>query len=843
MQCCVPFCVNTSDNASTSAGTGITFHELSRLPREESLHAAWLRTLGTQDHHLPDPAVVCSQHFLDEDFSETKSCVRQIRSNAIPTTVQMCMICLDTDSKLSLMSEHKLEETYEQLTGLSLCRGGNLKQTLCVLCAQRLINFSRFRDLCLRAHSLMTDLLAQDESITIQHKELMNCATKHLQCNLTQTTLGADYCDLYIDHTDEEEQTAAEESVVKDVASVVVKNEYSSDSMSNADNSTLVHKDDNDRNRSNNDCVLNDEYSDMSIELESRLLDEAIGEALHNKTTACWAAVTEHTETESFIKSESVVFECSFCDKEFLQEITYLEHLSKHSSFIQVAGGEAACDASQVCEPRAAVSRSGDSLVLQNKTGSRRLNDVPPPAADCAQALVAPLSARLAANNDYKVQATEEAAATRKTEQILETGVGKLNKQSSQNGTEIYTDINRFTNCVVQLYDIFKKPKKPVLDENPRLKTHTDAKPYSCEMCNYKCTHKSSLRQHMKTHTGEKPFCCKVCNYKSALKHHILNHMKTHNGEKPFCCEICNYRCAQKDNLKKHKRIHTGEKRFSCDICNYKCIQKHHLLYHMKTHTDAKPYSCEMCNYKCARKHHLLYHMKTHTGEKPFSGKICNYKCTVKSNLLQHMRTHTGEKPFCCEICNYKCAQKGDLKKHKKIHTGEKPFSCEICNYKCARKQHLLDHMKTHTGEKPYSCQICNYKCIQKHHLLDHMKTHTGEKPFSCEICNYKSARKHNLLQHMKTHTSEKPFCCEICNYRSAHKGDIKKHKRTHTGEKPFCCEICNYKCSHKGALNRHKRIHTGDKPFSCETCNYKSAERCNLLQHKMRMHTQTKSQ
>ncbi|XP_052745769.1 uncharacterized protein LOC128199598 [Bicyclus anynana] len=169
MQCCVPFCVNTSDNASTSAGTGITFHELSRLPREESLHAAWLRTLGTQDHHLPDPAVVCSQHFLDEDFSETKSCVRQIRSNAIPTTVQMCMICLDTDSKLSLMSEHKLEETYEQLTGLSLfqlCRG-NLKQTLCVLCAQRLINFSRFRDLCLRAHSLMTDLLAQDESVSI----------------------------------------------------------------------------------------------------------------------------------------------------------------------------------------------------------------------------------------------------------------------------------------------------------------------------------------------------------------------------------------------------------------------------------------------------------------------------------------------------------------------------------------------------------------------------------------------------------------------------------------------------------------------------------------------------
>ncbi|XP_052745841.1 uncharacterized protein LOC112045791 [Bicyclus anynana] len=365
MQCCVPFCVNTSDNAATSEGTGITFHE---LPKNENLHAVWLRALGTQDHQLPDPAVVCSQHLLDEDFYETKSCVRQICSNAIPTTVQMCMICLHTDSKLSLMSKHKLEEAYEQLTGLSLfqlCRGGNLKQTLCVLCAQRLINFSRFRDLCLRAHSLMTDLLAQDELITVQHKELMNCATKHLQCNLTQTTLAADHCDLYIDHTDEEEQTAAEESVVGDVATAVLKNEYSSDSMSNADNSELLHKDCNDKDNSNNNCVSDDEYSDMSIKLESGLLDEAIGEALHRKATASWAAVTEHAEIESSIKSESVVFECSFCDKEFLQEIAYMEHLSKH---LQDASGDSACDASQECEPRAAVSRSGDSLVLQNKS-------------------------------------------------------------------------------------------------------------------------------------------------------------------------------------------------------------------------------------------------------------------------------------------------------------------------------------------------------------------------------------------------------------------------------------------------------------------------------------------
>ncbi|XP_052746253.1 uncharacterized protein LOC112049550 [Bicyclus anynana] len=375
MRCCVPFCENTFDNMSTSERTGITFHG---LPSEGNLRTAWLRALGTQDHHLPDPAVVCSQHFLDDDFYTTESCVRQIHSNAVPSIVQMCMICLDSDSKLSLMSKHKLDEAYEQLTGLSLfqlCRRGNLKQTLCVMCAQRLINFSRFRDLSLRAHSLLTDSVEQRASNTIQHKELMNCTSAHLKCNLTQTTLGANHCDLYIDHTD------GEESVVGDVATVVVKNENSSDSMSSADNLELAQEDDNHIDNSNNECASDDEYSDMSIELESRLLDEAISQALRRKADHVAA-------TQSSIKSESDIFQCEFCFEDFVQELAYKEHMSKHLQSAASGAARAAvsrscdslvlqnksvyndtaCAASQVCEPRAAVSRSCDSLVLQNKS-------------------------------------------------------------------------------------------------------------------------------------------------------------------------------------------------------------------------------------------------------------------------------------------------------------------------------------------------------------------------------------------------------------------------------------------------------------------------------------------
>ncbi|XP_052745471.1 zinc finger protein 436 isoform X2 [Bicyclus anynana] len=624
MRCCVPFCENTSDDVSKSERTGITFHI---LPSEGNLRNAWLRALGTQDHHLPDPAVVCSQHFLESDFYKTESCVRQIHSHAIPSSVQMCMICLDTDSKLSLMSKHKLEQAYEQLTGLSLCRRGNLKQTLCVLCAQRLINFSRFRDLSLRAHSLMTDLVEQCKLNTVQHKELMNCTTAHLKCNLSQTTLGANHCDLYIDHNDEEEQTAAEESVVGDVATVVVKNEASSDSTSRADNLGMAQKD---------HCVSNEKYN-ISIKLEKDPLSEAVSEALHRRAvTSCTSVAGQEVKTESYIKSESVTFECRHCFQEFVQETAFNDHMSEH---LQVSGD---C---QVCEPRAAVSRSCDSLMLQNKTASQGLNVDPAPSADGAQAL--DLSVRCAA-----------ADAIQESEQILETNIGKHKR------------------------------------------THTGEK-LTCEICSYKAARKRHLVDHIRTHTGEKPYSCETCNYKAAKKDHLLRHLRTHTGEKPYCCDRCNYKCAQKSDLLIHKRTHTGEKPYSCEMCSYKCACKSSLLNHKRTHTGEKPYSCDICNYKAAMKRHLVDHIRSHTGDKPYSCEMCNYKATKKHHLVRHLRTHTGEKPYCCDICNYKCTQKSDLLIHKRIHTGEKPYSCEMCNYKCTCKSLLLRHKRTHTGGKP----------------------------------------------------------------------------------------------------------------------------------------------
>ncbi|XP_069364417.1 histone-lysine N-methyltransferase PRDM9-like [Maniola hyperantus] len=167
-----------------------------------------------------------------------------------------------------------------------------------------------------------------------------------------------------------------------------------------------------------------------------------------------------------------------------------------------------------------------------------------------------------------------------------------------------------------------------------------------CDICNYKTNSQKALELHLILHTQDKNVLKRShCGYMTKIKSHLMRHLTSHTGEKPYSCNICNYKCAKSANLKSHMRTHTGEKPYSCNICNYKCAQSGHLKDHMRTHTGEKPYSCNICNYKCTRSDVLKSHMRTHTGEKPYSCNICNYKCAQSGNLKRHMkRKHSGEK-------------------------------------------------------------------------------------------------------------------------------------------------------------------------------------------------------
>nr|XP_034834197.1 uncharacterized protein LOC117990814 [Maniola hyperantus] len=215
------------------------------------------------------------------------------------------------------MSKHKLEGAYEKLTGHPLRDQGNLKQTLCIQCAQRLINFSRFKDKSLRARALMMDLVEKHDIITRQHIEMINHTKLQLKSNLVLTTLGPDHCDLHIEHPSEDKQTELKETGHR----FVVKVEGSDD-----DEETM--------------------WVDVDVDMKSE------------------DYINIHGFVQDPLKYEGCLFQCTLCLEEFVHEHAYMQHMRMH---LRSGGGDGECDTSQ-CEPRAAVSSSHSSLVAENRS-------------------------------------------------------------------------------------------------------------------------------------------------------------------------------------------------------------------------------------------------------------------------------------------------------------------------------------------------------------------------------------------------------------------------------------------------------------------------------------------
>ncbi|XP_045781455.1 zinc finger protein Xfin-like isoform X5 [Maniola jurtina] len=581
MQCCVPFCLTTPETVSESAR--ITFH---KFPSEDCLRDAWLRAIGKQDSHLPDSAVVCSQHFLNDDLCTTESGSRQIRPGAIPSMVQVCMICLDTRSKLLLMSKYNLDEAYQHLVGQPLCDQGNLKGTLCIQCAQRLVNFNKFRDKSLRARALMMELVEKHELISMQHMDIFNEVNNQLKHNIVKTVLDPDHCNLYINS-----DTDKQPDVTASVESVTIKNEANVPMSVDEDSpQNVAVRHDTEKGFNINLVVTKEEY--LSDEEPKQLSDPLFVKPSTSKDPV--------EEPLAPVKYE-ITFECSICMEEFADEDTYNYHMSMHMEENQ----------NLTEEPSAEFGHSSSVAPLNASSVKKNVLS----ASECILGIL-PLTHH-----------QETFAPVAK----------KVSQKSKSNETN--PDDKTFT-C-----HICNAQYKHKLSLHRHIRIHTGSYPYSCKFCDYKCMIKSSLTTHVRIHTGEKPFTCETCKFRFARKCDLVKHMKIHTNEKPYTCKICEFRFRLKSGLMEHIKTHSGTKPYSCKLCEYKSTRNSDLVRHMKSHTGEKPFACELCDYKCIRKCNLTYHMTTHTRDKPFTCEICELKFSLKTNLRRHITvTHTGNK-------------------------------------------------------------------------------------------------------------------------------------------------------------------------------------------------------
>lgn len=315
------------------------------------------------------------------------------------------------------------------------------------------------------------------------------------------------------------------------------------------------------------------------------------------------------------------------------------------------------------------------------------------------------------------------------------------------------------------------------------IRTHTNERPYMCNICYKLYSHKSNFKAHLENHE-EKYLTCDICLKAFKRKAYLKKHLTTHSHTELFKCSLCSKTFTLKRYLNKHLHfVHktSGTKTeetnfFTCTICLKTFNHKMYLKRHLDTvHSTNKSIKCHLCLKAFSHKYYLKKHLRNHT-LKPTDKKLKkernvkkkrvtedSLKGDIESNpdASQMFQTQTG--PFICQICFKEIGDRNNLKRHIQNHSKVKNFHCSVCFKSFATAEQINKHLEKHDEErlknmrlnretyKEYECSICCKSFHQKSRLISHFKMHTNEKPFQCIVCGKRFRLKHGLKGHLKS--------------------------------------------------------------------------------------------
>ena len=197
-----------------------------------------------------------------------------------------------------------------------------------------------------------------------------------------------------------------------------------------------------------------------------------------------------------------------------------------------------------------------------------------------------------------------------------------------------------------------------------------------------KTTIEGILRENenfMKTHPV---YRCTTCNHVSFNSADKTLHKAVHVEEKTIQCPQCDQMFSRDSNLKHHfRRIH---RRLKCELCDARFGTNKELLDHQEQFHGLDPktaqisYDCDVCPYKTKQKFRLLFHLtKVHGVKNMYAeGKRFNFTCPVcektfatKYGMQLHQRIHTNERPFVCHVCSRSYSDPSNLIHHgRRVH-------------------------------------------------------------------------------------------------------------------------------------------------------------------------------
>ncbi|XP_052746279.1 zinc finger protein 626 [Bicyclus anynana] len=708
MWCSVPLCENSRENKllkTNPKSLEITYHG---FPTIQWLKYSWLVSLGMEESQLLEPAMVCSEHFHHDDFVMG---TQRLKSDALPSVVQVCIICLDTDTKLYPLAKYNLSEAYYNVTGISLCSKLKLSPKLCVECAHRLVSCNKFRDKSVRAHNLLLQLYERHNVLSTQNVKTINREENKLTSNIRKKTFMPDHYDYNYTYTEEKQMHPLQ--IEKIVISV--------------DTTTEV------KIETENDDGLKEELSNENFDSDEDDIDNV--DMTDNKGVE--VIKIDRDNIEDFINND-VFTDVEFpnvdnCDADidFMDEDDNL----KLSSIIKSSKSKI----SKINKKKL----SKDVKVKVKKDGKKRVKSE--------------VRGRPGRKPGFK----EELKLFKVTELSHEEQIAEIQKR--QETSNYKNSPFKCTTCYKGFCDINAY--------NRHMDKHTNKfGQFACPICGLHTKNPYRVNKHLgNTHAAR--YSCTICPFVTRSRNSAKAHERWHDGKK-YKCPHCDEEFIKSTSYMSHVRIkHPSD--FVCTLCGFSFIGERGLRMHlnMKHRFDdiQNPLGpvCEECNIRFASDAAYHQHMKVspkHATADTFKlnypvRKVCrNQARPAKPAKREPAAPPKPIGPVDCEQCGIKLKGSRSYAMHfKKYHPDKNRtkfpkarIMCELCGKIFTCMAHLRYHMPIHAEQKQFKCDVCDKRFAFKANLMNHVVIHDETRPrFECAVCGKNFSNQQNRWRHM----------------------------------------------------------------------------------------------
>ncbi|XP_052746140.1 zinc finger protein 62, partial [Bicyclus anynana] len=539
MRCCVRNCGN--DTKKTTKSHGITFH---MFPKETNLRNAWMEALGITEEPR-DRSAVCSEHFQQESFYETRRGLRRIKSGSVPlpldgsdedldapATLRVCRVCLSMNVTMYHMSEKNLGLMYEQTVGMPISANDRLPQKLCWECVARLTSASHFQRKAMRCQTLLTNRLEVDRYITIRDIKSISRAHHHLKSNLGQKIYETNEYDVVLNEHDIEP----------------VKTEEVNDCNGINDDNGINDNDDNGVN--NDDDFNNDNGSNCDFKCEVEVKDEQANNEIFFE------------EYPVFDESDNVTLSEMY-KKDKVKKKKQVKKVKQTKEKVKRRKDD--CD-----NPSSTMDKYKNSDVKRRKTTDNLDESLFTITTLTYEEQIAEIQTRQ--NTASYKSAPYKCGACFRGFHVRDRYDAHVIRHSEQSGA----------------YECFIC--KTRLKTGRALRKHLTAQhteKFSCKGCPFVTRNRGVAREHEKWHAGTK-YQCPHCPSEFDKLTTYMGHIRIKHVS-DFVCELCGYTFVSKKGIDVHKKKkhRLAEKNVSldgpyCEVCEVKFVSEDAHSRHLK---------------------------------------------------------------------------------------------------------------------------------------------------------------------------------------------------------------------------------------------------------------------